>query len=428
MKKVLILAYYFPPLGMGGTQRVAKFVKYLPEFGWQPIVVTVKDIAYHAKDPSLLEDVSPAAVYRTGSLDPQRLLAIFSRRLGSPALKQSSAGRLRRLNKFVSWFFVPDAKLLWLPFVVARALKIIRQQRIDCLMTTSPPHSAHLAGIILKKITGLPLLLDFRDGWSGGNFQSEPTPVHRWLNRALEKLALRSADAIVTVSQRLTERLSGLVTKDRQRFFTITNGYDAEDFSDAPGRPPDQKFTITYCGALTAMAPLDGFWRALSRFLQTRPDARSDLLVKLVGQNLLKKLENRLREMNLFDSVECTGYVPHREALHYLQRADLLLYPVAPWSSMDFIPGKTFEYLASGTPVLALGPKVEGVAILQQAGHVEIFSHADTEAISQTIFKYYALFKSGELQKHPNRAIQSIERKVLTRRLAESLDYLSSRP
>lgn len=407
---------------MGGTQRTAKFVKYLPQFGWQPVVVTVKDIVYHAIDPSLLDDVKSAVVVRTGSFDPQRLLAIFFPKRERPRSKKSTSAFWRAFSKLISWCFIPDSKLLWLPFAVLKARQLMRAHEIACILTTSPPHSVHLAGVVLKKITGLPLVVDFRDGWSGGNFQTEPTRFHRWLNRVLERYVLNAADAVIAVSQKLTEQLQKKSYRPADQFFTITNGFDADDFPETTDRELLTKFTITYCGALTDIAPLDGFFAGLWRLLQIRPEARTEVVVKLVGQNLLENLETHLRELQVFNLIEWIGYLPHREALMHLRQSHLLLYPVADWASEDFIPGKTFEYIAAGVPVLAFGPNVEGVEILRQSADVKNFAHDDTDGIAQAIFRHYALFKSGELRQPTHRRIQNFERKFLTRRLAEILE------
>jgi len=425
LKKVLILAYYFPPLGMGGTQRTAKFVKYLPQFGWQPVVVTVKDVVYHAIDPSLLDDVKSAIVVRTGSLDPQRLLAIFFPKPEAARSKKSTSPLWRVLNKLISWCFIPDSKLLWLPFVVLKACQLIRRHQIDCILTTSPPHSVHLAGILLKKITGVPLVVDFRDGWSGGNFQTEPARLHRWLNRVLEKCVLNSADAVIAVSQKLNEQLQQKPRRPARKFFTVTNGFDADDFPETTYAEPLTKFTITYCGALTDIAPLDGFFAGLSRFLKTRPEARTEVAVKLVGQNLLENFETRLRELQVFNLIEWTGYLPHRNALMHLRQSHLLLYPVADWASEDFIPGKTFEYLAAGVPVLALGPRVEGVELLEKHGLVQLCAHNDPEAIARMLEKHFDLLKSATFQKKRG-DIKQFDRGFLTRRLAEILESKTS--
>jgi glycosyltransferase involved in cell wall biosynthesis len=399
-------------------------VKYLPQFGWQPLVVTVKEIAYYAHDRVLLEEVAATPIHRAGSLDPQRLLAIlFSKR--QPARAPKSAGRLlRALNVLAAWCFIPDAKLLWLPFAVLKARRLLRKQNIACVLTTSPPHSVHLAGVFLKKISGRPLVVDFRDGWSGGNFQHEPTPIHRWLNDVLEKYVLKSADAVIAVSERLTESLHKKSSPAPEKFSTITNGFDAEDFP-APAENFDKKFTIVYCGAVSAIAPLEGFWAGLSGFLKNHPAAREKISIKLIGQILQANFDARLQELNLTEIVEYTGYLPHREALAELRRAHLLLYPIADWASADFIPGKTFEYLAAGAPVLALGPAVEGVAILQRHGTLERCAHDDAAAIAQVIAKYFNLQQRGLLRKKSTRDLQQFERRILAQRLAQIFDELS---
>src|SRR3990172_4970802 len=186
LRKVLFIAYYFPPLGMGGTQRVAKFAKYLPEFDWQPYIVTVKNIAYYSYDETLIKDIAKVKVIRTGSFDPQRLFYILNKFKKKQASAAGLSPKKRKLNQVLNWLLIPDTKILWLPFVLFHAVKIIKRENIKHIITTSPPHSVHLAGFLLKIFFGIKWFADFRDGWISGNFQSEPTFFHRWANRRLQ--------------------------------------------------------------------------------------------------------------------------------------------------------------------------------------------------------------------------------------------------
>lgn len=420
MKNVLILAYYFPPLGMGGTQRTAKFAKYLPYFGWNPIVVTVKDVAYYAKDPTLLADVRDVEIHRTGSLDPLRLLYLFSKgeSAGAP-----SGGHRRMFAKLLSWVFVPDAKVLWLPFAFFRALRVLRTQDVSCLLTTSPPHSVHFLGLLLKKMKHLTWVADFRDGWSGGNFQDEPTPLHKWLNRTCERLILRNADQVIAVSDGLKENLAAAVLQGRERFHTITNGFDQEDFSELPELRRDDRFNIVYSGALTSMAPVRGFLQAVKALVARDPDAREKLRVRFVGADLEGAAAQQVSELELEDMVEFLGFLPHRTSLEKVHTADLLLYPVSNEASADFVPGKTFEYLAARKRVLAVGAETEGLKILQRHGSVVWLAHDDIEGMTNAIRDAMAGEWTVE-SSSPDDAALVFERKRLTGRLARILDNL----
>ncbi len=411
---------------MGGTQRAAKFVKYLPEFGWQPVVLTVKDVAYYAKDPTLLDEIKGAEIYRSGSLDPQRILAFLSPKSSK---EQANRGKttntwLVALNRLANFFFVPDTKLLWLPFAIPKALRIIKKENIDCLFITSPPHSSHLAGVILKMLTGRPLVADFRDGWSRGNFQSEPTPLHRWLNRVLEKWVVRRADRVIGVSRRLVEKFKKHSADQPFKFSCITNGFDAADFTKAK-TIPNEKFTITYCGFLKRIAPLGSFFLGLRQLLNSRPELRGKIIVHLVGSDVRGRGAAEARELGLEDTVTFTGYVNHRTAVAELLQADLLLYPVADWASTDFVPGKTFEYLASGKPVLVIGPGVEGVEILKTTGGVEVLAHEDVDGIARVLLKYFESLQAGKLKVKPAAEIFQYERKHLTHELSKILNSVT---
>ncbi|MFQ5603266.1 MAG: glycosyltransferase [bacterium] len=423
MNTVLILAYYFPPLGMGGTQRVAKFVKYLPQFGWRPLVVTVKDVAYYAKDTTLLEDVTAAEVFRTGSLDPQRLLACFAR--NKPAVTTtpdaSSHKRWRVLNKIAGWVFIPDLKVLWLPFAFVRAFRIIRQRKVECLLTTSPPHSTHLTGWLLKKLTGIRWVADFRDGWSQGDFQIEPARLHRWLNRKLEQKVIQTADAVIGVSAGLVQKLAQLNLEVESKFHLITNGYDQEDLLKIKSPAAKDKFTMTYCGSVSAMAPLTSLVNSLHRLLKSQPDLRGKMVLELVGLDLEGKVTSQVHQFRLQDVVQQRGYVSHLMALETILYADLLLYPIAPRATQNFIPGKTFEYLAARKPVLALGPAVEGVEILRAHSSVERVDHADTDAIQNVILTHFNEFYNRTSADVAESDISVFERKALTEKLAALL-------
>lgn len=426
LKKVLILAYYFPPLGMGGTQRMAKFIKYLPEFGWKPVVVTVKEIAYYARDTSLLEDVSSASIYRAGSLDPQRLLAIFASKRSNSDDAVWTDSSWQKINKLISFLFIPDPKILWLPFALVKCARLIQKEKIDVILTSSPPHSLQLVGLLLKKIKRVRWVVDFRDGWSGGNFQREPTRIHRRLNRFLEQRIVQASDRVVAVSSQLLQSLQRFAPENPDKFHTITNGYDADDLPQAITQPSPREFSIVYCGTISPISPIESFMTGLTQALHKRPDMAEDMRVSFIGIDLTGTVHILARKHGLSGIIEHKGYLSHKKALAEIVKADLLLYPIADSASEDFIPGKTFEYLASGNRVLAIGPQVAGVKILEECGAVETLAHADIAAIEQALITHYDKTKMNGRLRRQQRSFLHFERKHLTARLAEVLEQASS--
>jgi len=402
---------------MGGTQRSAKFVKYLPEFGWRPFVVTVKDVAYYARDLSLLDDVASAKVVRAGSLDPSRLLHLLAGRSRPATVGGQGRKPAGWLTKVLNWGFVPDPKVLWLPFAYWGAVRVLKSQNISCVLTTSPPHSIHLVGALLRKFQKVRWVADFRDGWTDGNFQPEPTALHRWLNRTLEARVLEEADAVVAVSAGLTKKLTVHCGGCHNKFHTITNGFDSADFSSSVNKTSKTVVDIVYCGALSNMAPLNAFLQGLKLFLESHPAMQRCLRVRLVGAVLDSTIEGIIASLSLQDVVELTGYCDHRKAIEYLRMADLLLYPVADEAKGEFVPGKTFEYLAAGKRILAIGPRVEGVKILEEFVPDLVQVAHDPALVARSLEKCLSVKAVS-----PRPSVAQFERRSLTGKLVQVLN------
>ncbi|MDI6739276.1 MAG: glycosyl transferase family 1, partial [Candidatus Edwardsbacteria bacterium] len=175
MKRLLVLSYYFPPLGMSGVQRVLKLVKYLPRFGWQPVVVTPGFTGTYAYDQDLLAEAA-APVFRTFSLDPLFL---------SPQKHDAGLAARRGFLAWLNHWFIPDNKIGWIPFAVRAGMRAAQRYPIDAILSSAPPYSSHLAGVILKRALGKPLVSDFRDSWTNYTWVSYPTRFHRYYDQAL---------------------------------------------------------------------------------------------------------------------------------------------------------------------------------------------------------------------------------------------------
>ena len=389
--RILLIAYYFPPLGMGGTQRLAKWCKYFLQDGWTPTVITVKQIAYYAYDETLLEDLSGVEVIRTESLDPARLLFRWR---GAPA-GTAHAGK----RKWISWFFVPDSRILWLPFAVQNAVRSLRRHKYQAIVTSGPPHSSHFVGWLAKKIFGITWLADFRDSWAGGDVQPEPTPVHRQLNLIMQKFILRRADVVTTVSPQLIDELKAYGQSPKVAPQLVPNGYDPEDFAATPA--VEKIFSVALCGSVTHIANPQTLIEGFRVFIEMGQLTSNQARLRLVGADLLGKVSSWVADNRLAPFVEIIGYVPHAQAVAAMQQAAVLVYVAAPGTSIVTVGGKIYEYLAARRPVLCIGEHVEGIKLLMRYSRTRVCSYHAINEIAHALLEFYREFSSGEMPPAP---------------------------
>ena len=427
MKRVLIIAYYFPPMGLAGVQRSVKFAKYLPEFSWKPVVLTVRDVLYYASDKSLLDEIEHCKVIRTGSLDPLRTLRNISKpksNIKCTSFECRTLSFMQKLNRLVSpWFFVPDTKLPWIPFAIAKAVKYIKKQRIDLIFTTSPPHSSHLTGLILKRCLGIPWIADFRENWLFETYESQPTGWHRGLNRWMLKSVLKGADKVIAVSNSYTSDLKKRSNRADDDFITIFNGYDIDDFTGFTVRSQD-KFTISYCGTMSPIRNPEIFLRGAALAIKKRPDMKSRLHIRLVGSEYGISIGKIIHNIGLEENVELTGYVSHKKCIQFLMESDMLLLFISGDSSPGMVAGKVFEYLASGKPVFAAIPRGESEEIVRKHARCLIVDPDDENGMAEGIAQWYDLWKKNKLKSDFPRwqKIKCYDRKIQTQILAHIFD------
>jgi glycosyltransferase involved in cell wall biosynthesis len=413
IKRVLLVAYYFPPLGMSGTQRVAKWAKYFLRLGWEVTVLTVKPIVYYAFDDSLLDELGGARIIRTGSLDPARLLYLVRRKKERPGWGKE------RSTAWLYWFLIPDARILWIPIAFWQAWREVRRQKIPFVVTSGPPHSAHFIGWLLAKIARAKWVSDFRDSWLQGNLLPTPTALHRWLHRVMEKRILTNAHAVTATSQMLVDTLAGIGQRQTGTTHFLPNGYDADDFAE-PVSISDACFDVAYVGAISSFADPRTLLEGFRMFVETAQLSPAETRLHFIGADITGKLSSWVRENGLDEYVKAGSYVPHLDAIRAMRQADLLVYLVCPGSFQALIPGKTFEYLAAGKPVLAIGDCIEGMQWLMQHAAVR---HCDFHAIGAircALLAFYDEFYKGELPKASPPATE-FSREWQAKKLAEIL-------
>lgn len=424
MKQLLVISYYFPPMGLGGTQRIAKFIKYLPELGWQPTVLTVKPIAYWAWDESLMADVQHADIVRCESLDPQRLMARFgTRTLAAPQSgeqKKSWAAFVN--NRLLPWVVQPDSKMLWKPFALRTARRMLRHQTFDAMLTTSPPHSVHLVGRGFKKRSDLKWIADFRDGWAGSHVVQEPSRWHYHRNLAKQKLVVREADAVLSASLGIQQSLQGEF-RDQDKFHLMTNGFDPQEVQ--PVDVKHDRFVLCYSGTINKFADPEPFLDALVLLREQAPVLFDRVQVQFVGLDTLGNFRERVRERHLEPHIDILGYLPHAESVKYINQADGLLLIAQARQVDTFIPGKTFEYIGAQKPIFSVSTSRFTNELLARYP----FAMMTASLEPQFIFKKFKEFLLTDWNSINNdlQFIQQFNRIHQTKQLAEILNHITKK-
>lgn len=430
-KRVLVILYYWPPAGGSGVQRGLKFVKYLRDFGWEPVVYTCANPQVPGWDESLAQDIPEGIeVHRTKIFEPYSLFKLLSgkgkdEQVGMTLNDNESGGFGKRLGMWVrANLFIPDAKMFWIYPSIRYLKKYLRKNPVDAIVSSGPPHSVHLIAKDLQKSTRTPWLADFRDPWTGMDwFKDLPlTPGSDAKHRKLEKMILQTADEVTVVGSGMQEELE---EKGGRSVEIITNGYDLDD--SVVANDLDKEFTIAHIGMMSTNQCHPILWQALSELIEELEGFGSDLKLKFVGKVDAFGLEG-IKKARLEDHLELIPYVRHSEAIK-MQRESQLLYLTINNSpnAKGILTGKFFEYLAAKRPILAIAPKEGDIAkIIQetQAGTVSDFE--DKEGLKGHIKTAYQKYKSGNLSV-PGFAIEQFSRRSLTGKLADLLDKITSK-
>lgn len=421
MQKVLILTYYWPPSGGPGVQRWLKFAGYLPEFGYQPYVVTVDpaQATYPVADDSLVEQVhKKVKVFLTPTLEPYSIYRKISGRKQVPYSgfsNESSSGIFTKFSRFVRGnLFVPDARKGWNAYALKEARRLIIEHEINIVITTSPPHSTQLVGLQLKKeFPSIKWIADLRDPWTDIFYYKKMLhlPLVRDYDLRLEKKVLTQADWVVSVSSFIKDLfICKVPNQNKDKFQVITNGYDEPDFTQVVGFPPNDIFTISYVGTLSEAYDIWGMIRAI--------DSLEDILPKPVHLHFTGSLSDVWREAlyALSPQIWSTeGHVSHRVALERMRKSHILLLIIPKIEqNKGIVTGKIFEYIASEKPILGIGP-VDGDAasILKTTRSGKMFDYHDITGMIGFIKSVLS-----DSKHFPDKeAIKSYSRKKLTEKL-----------
>jgi glycosyltransferase involved in cell wall biosynthesis len=400
MNKVLIITYYWPPSGGAGVQRWLKFAKYLPEFGWEPIILTVDPeyAAYPVIDHSLTDDMPLSVkVHKTPAIDYFSIYKKDKSKIPTAGFANSVENTLKgKILRFIRGnFFIPDPRRGWNKYAFKKACELIETQGIKHVITTSPPHSTQLIGLkITEKYPEIKWIADLRDPWTDIYYYEQfyPTFLSKKIDSWFERRVLKKADRIITIGPSLKTSFSSKVKGIENKIEVITNGYDEADFKGIATDEPS-RFTITYVGTLSDKYPLDGFLGALANIKNNNIDP----LLRFVGtvpENIRKRIMSEIS----MDSIEFIPYTPHDEAITFMMNSSMLLLVIPEHkNNKNIITGKIFEYIASGKPILCLGPEDgDAATILTEYGFGKCFSYNDINNIETYILS--VISNPGSLQ------------------------------
>lgn len=422
MFKVLVIAYYFPPLGLSGVQRTLKFVKYMPSHGWQPTVITTGNIAYYAHDKSLQNELDKLniKVIRTSSFDPNAVLSKFG------TVKMPNEKVRKILNILSQSIFIPDNKISWSKKAFKAASEVLSKEKFDTIFISAPPFSAFKMASKLKKKFDIPLVVDYRDLWYKSYFAFYPTPLHSYLHKRMEYSSLKAADKVIVTNRKIKEKLLSIY-----KFLTfddvviIPHGFDPEDFSAIKPVPKTtNKMIITYSGIFLEYNTPKYFLEAFKSMTIERPDIASKIELHFVG-HLRKENQRLVRKLKLEEFVKDFGYMNHDEAVRKILSSDVLWFMIGRKRNIDAIlPGKMFEYFGSGKPIIACVPDGAAKSAAIEYGASFITEPDNKIAIKEMIFKIYQLYSNKQLPAPDTNFIDKHRRDLLTETLIKQFQLL----
>lgn len=431
-KKVIIFTYYWPPAGGVAVQRFLKFSKFLPEFGWEPIIITVDNGSYPYLDESLVKEISPSLrVYRTKTFEPFEFYNLLRGKKGKslPVVSVGSHNKksfFQTVSEYVrANFFIPDARKGWVSYAVKQAEEILSNEKVDAIITTGPPHSAHLIGLQLKEKFGLKWLADFRDPWTGifyNNFLPR-TEVTKQKDKALETKVLQTADMVTVISPGMKKEFESRARKIE----VVSNGYDEEDFSMSEVRSPkSEEFVIRYVGNLMSSQNLEVLWKCISELSASDIGHRTSVKLEFIGR-VDDAVKKSISENGLDSIVHYLDFVDHRKAIQLMQEASMLLFAIPDVKDNEVIlTGKLFEYLASTSEMISFGP-VNGNAteILTATGRKKMIAYNNAEETQKQLLSALNYFEQTKtVFKYSDNKHQIYSRRNQTSILARHLDAL----
>jgi glycosyltransferase involved in cell wall biosynthesis len=430
-KKVLIITYYWPPAGGAGVQRWLKFVKYLPQFGWNPIIYTPENGEMPVIDHSLLKDIpQDITILKTPIWEPYEWYKKF---VGAGKSEKINTGFLTEkkkpgfAEKIAVWIrgnlFIPDARCYWIKPSVKFLLDYLKTNPVDVIVSTGPPHSMHMIALKVTQQTGIKWVADFRDPWTNIDYYKDLmlSASADKLHHQMEKDVVTKADEVIVVGNTMKQEFE---SQFNRKIYVITNGFDTTDFP-VQQNSATKDFVIAHVGTLVKTRNPLALWEAINSLGNNKDELKQHLRLRLTGKVDIS-VKKAIADHDLEDVTDYVDYLSHDKVVLEQMNATLLLLVLNDTpNSKGILTGKLFEYMASGRPILAIGP-VDGdaAAILKESGSGVCFDFKDVNGIKNYLTEMYSMYMSGTLNRN-NKSVDKWSRLELTRQLSNLLDTIS---
>lgn len=440
--KVLIISRSFPPENISAVHRPLNFVKYLPQFGWKPYVVTTQKNT-GLLDHSLLNKIhSGTQIYEVFSFDPDNLKAL----LRSSASKEKNAGKrnfghflLRAVLKLYSILYdhtiIIDYYDGWIPCGLIKGIKLIKKAGIELIYVHGQPPCSFVIGLLLKKLTGKPLVIDYDDSWTTSFYEKNKKGFKKKIRHGIEGMLLKTADKVISAKKTTLDELAETFTGiQKNKLNLITNGYDPDDFVGLSSNK-NSKFIITYTGTISDKyyySP-ESFLKAVGELIVEQKISKDNLEIKFIGQVIARykeRFRKLIHELDLDDVIQMIGQLTHRECIEYQINADLLLYIIESIDGKDtsnqfsgVLPAKIFEYIYSGVPILAIVPPGFEADLIKKTGTGFIAKPNEVDSIKSVLFEFYSKSNRNKyILEENHKEIKKYDRELLTKKLSLVFD------
>lgn len=422
MFKVLVIAYYFPPMGLSGVQRTLKFVKYMKRLNWEPTVLTPEATGYYAHDLSLLKEVEDnnINVVRVSGTD-------INSRLASKGTIKIPRELVRKiLSRISSTIFIPDNKIGWAKNAITKARELLTNENFDLIFVSAPPFSTVNLAVELKKEFDIPLVIDYRDLWLGYQFAFYPTPLHKYLHKKMEYKALKKADKVTATNRKMKEKLINFYQfLSFEDIVIIPHGFDPEDFVNLKVEAKkSNKMYLTYSGAFYEYITPKFFLQAFKEISLEHPEIAANIELHFVGYLRTENMK-LIKKLKLQEFVKAFGYLNHQESLSKIMMADVLWFMVGYGRNADTISsGKLYEYIGTKKPVIACVPDGALKSTAQEYGASYITEPDNIPQIKKAIITSYEQYRKNQLPKPNDEFVEKHRRDQLTELLVKQFQFL----